>query len=56
MIWKRNQPLSSNMGGFGECQIESARAILDFLLKTHGSSLPEESLQTLLVEVEAIIN
>ena len=45
------------MGGFGECQIESARAILNFLLKTHGSSsLPEESLQTLLVEVEAIIN
>ena len=56
MIWKRNPPLSSNMGGVWERQIRSARAILNSLLKTHGSSLSDESLQTLLVEVEAIIN
>ena len=56
MIWKRNPPLSSNMGGVWECQIQSARAILNFLMNTHGSSLTDESLQTLLVEVEAIIN
>ena len=56
MIWKRNPPLSSNMGGVWERQIWSARAILNSLLKTHGSSLSDESLQTLLVEVEAIIN
>ena len=56
MIWKRNPPLTSNMGEVSECQIRSARAILNSLLKTHGSSLSDESLQTLLVEVEAIIN
>ena len=56
IIWKRNPPISSNMGGVWECQILSARAILNSLMKTHGSSLSDESLQTLLVEVEAIIN
>ena len=54
MIWKRNPPLSSNMGGVWERQIQNARAILNSLLKTHGSSLSDESLQTLLVEAEAI--
>ena len=56
MIWKRNQPLSSNMGGVWERHIRTARAILNSLLKTHGSSLSDESLQTLLIEVEAIVN
>ena len=56
MIWERNPPLSRNMGGVWERQIRSARAILNSLLKTHGSSLSDESLQNLLVEVEAIIN
>ena len=56
MIWKRNPPLSSKMGGVWECQIQSARAILNPLLKTHGSSSFDESLQTLPVEIEAIIN
>ena len=37
-------------------QIQAARAILNSLLNTHGSSLFDESLQTLLSEVEAIIN
>ena len=55
MIWKRNPPLSSNMGGVWERQIRSARAILNSLLKTHGSSLSDESLETLLVEVEAVV-
>ena len=44
------------MGGVWERQIRSPRAILNSLLKIHGSSLSHESLQTLLVEVEAIIN
>ena len=56
MIWKRNPTLSSNMVGVWECHIRSPRAILNSLLKTHGSSLSDESLQTLLVEVEAIMN
>ena len=56
MIWRRNPPLSRNMEEVWERQIWSRRSILNFLLKTHGSSLSDESLQTLLVEVETIIN
>ena len=44
------------MGGVSERQIKTAGNILNSLLKTHGSSLTDESLQTLLVEVEAIVN
>ena len=46
----------SNMGGVWERHVWSAKAIFNSLLKTHGSSLSDESLQTLLVEVEAIVN
>ena len=56
MVWKRNPPHASNMGGVWERQIRSARSILNSLLKTHGSNLTEQSLQTLVVEVEAIVN
>ena len=56
MSWKRNPPAASNMGGVWERQIRSARRILKSLLKTHGASLSDESLRTLLVEVEAIVN
>ena len=48
--------MASNMGGFCECQICSARNILNLLLRTHGESLNDESLRTLLVEVEGILN
>ena len=54
--WKRNPPVASNMGGVWERQIRTARNILNSLLKTHGASLTDESLQTLLMEVEAIVN
>ena len=54
--WKRNIPLASNMGGVWERQISTAPNILNSLLKTHGASLTDESLQTLLTEVEAIVN
>ena len=56
MLWKRNPPSASNMGGVWERQIRSARTILTSLLKTHGTSLNDESLHTLLIEVEAIVN
>ena len=56
MVWKRNLPHANNMGGVLERQIRSARSILNSLLQTHGSKLIEESLQTLVAEVEAIIN
>ena len=54
--WKRNPPFASKMGGVWELQIQSVRMILSSLLKTHSGSLTDESLQTLLVEVEAMVN
>ena len=56
LLWKRNPPSASNIGGVWERQIRSARTILTSLLKTHGTSLNDESLCTLLIEVEAIVN
>ena len=46
----------SNMSGVWERQIKSARTILTSLLKIHATSLNDESLHTLLIEVEAIVN
>ena len=54
--WKINSPFASNMGRVWEQQIWSDRAILSSLLKINGGSLTDELLQTLLVEVEAIVN
>ena len=54
--WKRNPPAASHMGGIWERQIRSARGILASLLQTHGHSLDEESLQTLMDETGAVIN
>ena len=51
----KNPPLASHMGGVWERQIQSARAILSFLLKTHGQSL-DESLITFMTEAEDILN
>ena len=56
MSWKRKPPAASSMGGVWDRQIRSARRILESLLKTNGASLSDESLRTLLVEVEAIVN
>ena len=58
MVWKRNPPHASNMGGVCKQQI-SACWILNSLLKTHRthrSNLTEESLQTLVGKAEAIVN
>ena len=54
--WKRNPSAASHMGGILERQIHSARGILASLLQTHGHSLDEESLQTLVAEREAVFN
>ena len=43
-------------GRIWEGQIRSARATFNSLLQTHGHSLDEESLQTLITETESIIN
>ena len=54
--WIRNPPAASHMGGVSERQIRSARAILSSLLSTHGKSLDEESLLTLVAETDRILN
>ena len=56
LSWKRNAPAARNMGGVWERQIRTARMILEFIQMTHGASLSDESLQTQLVEVEALVN
>ena len=56
IIWCRNPPASSHMGGVWERQIRSTWTILLSLLNTHGRSLNDESLRTLLAETEAILN
>ena len=56
IVWKRNPLLASHMAGVWGRQIRSARSILSSLLRSHSSSLYEESLNTLFAEVEAIIN
>lgn len=55
--WKFNPPAASHMGGVWERQIQTAHRILDTLLREYGSRLDvEDSIQTLLCEVESIIN
>ena len=54
--WIRNPAMASNFGGAWERQIRSVRNIMAALMKQHGHSLDDESLQTLLCEVEAVIN
>ena len=56
IIWKKNPPAGSHFGGIWEHQIRSARAIFGSLLGTHGSSLNDEDLNTLVMQVEAIAN
>ena len=56
IFWKKNPPAGSHFGGIWECQIRSARAVLGSLFRNHGSSLNDEALNTLIIEVEAIVN
>ena len=56
ILWHNNPPGASHMGGVWERQIRSAKIILEGLLKTHSHSLNDESLRTLMAEVELIIN
>ena len=56
IVWKKNQPMASHMGGVLGRQIRSARTILSSLIRTHSMSLNEKSLSTLFAEVGAIVN
>ena len=53
ITWIKNPPTASHMGVVWERQIRTARCILNALLKTHGRSLNNEALHTLLT-VETI--
>ena len=55
-IWHKNPPGNSYMGEVWDHQICCARNILNALLKTHGSTLDDESLRTLIAEAESINN
>ena len=52
ILWHNNPPGASHMGGVWERQIRSGKIILEGLLKTHSHSLNDESLRTLIAEVE----
>ena len=56
IIWKKNSPAGNHFGGIWECQIRSARAVLESLLRSHGLNLNDEALNTLMIEVEAVVN
>ncbi|XP_068242326.1 uncharacterized protein [Palaemon carinicauda] len=54
--WKFNPPAASHMGGCLERQIRSVRKVLSAMVKEFGERLNDESLRTLLCEVESIVN
>ena len=56
ITWKRNSPYANHMSVVWERQTRSARSILPSLMQTHGSSLDEESLATLMAETEGVLN
>ena len=56
IVWERNLPAVSHMRDVWDRQIRSARPILSALLITHGKSLDDESLRTLMAEAEAVMN
>lgn len=51
-----NVPHASHMGGMWDRQIRMVRSIFTGLLQSHGNQLDDESLWTLMVEAEAIVN
>ena len=56
MNFSKNPPVASHTGGVWQWQVQSCRNIILLILKNHGTSLNDESLQTLQTEVEVIVN
>ena len=56
MIWKKHPPAGSHFGGIWKDEISFGRAGSRSLRRTHGSNLNDETLNTLLIEVEAVLN
>lgn len=54
--FKMNVPEASHMGGSWERQIRTVRNVLASLLTQHAAQLDEETLNTFMVEAEAIVN
>ena len=55
-IFAMNDPSSSHVGGVWDRQIHTVRSVMSLLLQNNGLQLDDESLRTLICEVEAIIN
>ena len=55
ITWISNPPSASHTSGFWERQIRPAKGFVKALVKAHRQILTNESLYTLLVEIEAII-
>ena len=56
IVFKMNVPSASHMGGAWERQIRTVRSVLSALLYDHRRQLDDESLQTLMIEAECIVN
>ena len=56
ITWIKSHQTATHMRGVWKRQTRSARGIINGLVKTHGKILDDESLHTLLVEVEVIVN
>ena len=56
IVWERNTPMASHMGGIWERQIRTVKSILASLIKSSARLLDGEMLRTLFAEAEAIVN
>ena len=56
IIWEKNTPLASHMGGVWERQIRTVKSVLMSLIKSSPRVLDSETLSTFLVEAESIVN
>ena len=55
IVWERNPPIASHMGGVFRRQLRSARTILSSLIRAHSMSLDEESLSTLFTKLKPLL-
>ena len=56
IVWNKNSPAASHMGGVWDRQIRSVRNVLTEMLRDHSTALDDESFRTLLSEAECIVN
>ena len=56
VLWEKNTPTASHMGGVWERQIRTVKSVLISLIKSSPRVLDQETLHTFLVEAESIVN